>query len=94
MANSTSATATADDANLNWYPVRVPTPDSSFTVKWNLFAGLNFTSDLRNKPGDYYVFVRVLDGAGNASTGSLTKLKVTLTAGYDIPTVRLPVLAR
>ena len=94
MANTTSSTATADDANLNWYPVRVPTPDSSFTVKWNLFAGLNFTSDLRNKPGDYYVFVRFLDGAGNASTASHTKLKVTLTAGYDIPTVRLPMQAR
>jgi len=38
MANSTSATATADDANLNWYPVRVPTPDSSFTVKWTWLA--------------------------------------------------------
>lgn len=94
MANTTSVSATVDDASLNWYPVRVPTPDSSFTVEWNLFAGLNITSDLRNKPGDYYVFVRFLDGAGNASTGSLTKLKVTLTAGYDIPTVRLPVQAR
>jgi hypothetical protein len=94
IANSTSPTATADSANLNWYPVRVPTPDSSFSVQWNLFTGLNITSDLRNHPGDYYVFVRFLDGAGNASTGSLDKLKVTLTAGYDIPTVRLPVQNR
>jgi hypothetical protein len=94
IANSTSSTATADDPSLNWYPVRVPAPNSSFVVKWDLFAGLNFTSDLRNKTGDYYVFVRFLDGAGNASTGSLSKVKVTLTAGYDIPTVRLPVQAR
>jgi hypothetical protein len=94
IANTTSLTITADDQSLNWYPVRVPTPDSSFTVKWNLFTGLGFTTDLRNKPGDYYVFVRFLDGAGNASTGSLPRLKVTLEAGYDIPTMRLPVLTR
>jgi hypothetical protein len=94
IANTTSPTATADAANLNWYPVRVPTPDSNFSVQWNLFTGLNITSNLRNHPGDYYVFVRFLDGAGNASTGSLTKLKVTLTAGYDIPTVRLAVQNR
>jgi hypothetical protein len=93
LANTTSPSITVDDASLNWYPVRVSEPNSSFTVKWDLFSGLNFTTDLRNKPGDYYVFVRFLDGAGNASTGSL-KVKVTLTAGYDIPSVRLPMLAR
>jgi hypothetical protein len=93
LANTTSSSITVDDASLNWYPVRVSEPNSSFTVKWDLFSGLNFTTDLRNKPGDYYVFVRFLDGAGNASTGSL-KVKVTLTAGYDIPSVRLPMLAR
>jgi hypothetical protein len=94
IANTTSPSTTVDSANLNWYPVRVPTPDSSFTVKWNLFTGLGFTTDLRNKPGDYYVFVRFLDGAGNASTESLPRLKVTLEAGYDIPTMRLPAVAR
>jgi len=93
LANTTSVSTTVDDLNLNWYPVHVPTPDSSFSVKWDIFSGLNLTSDLRNHPGDYYVFVRFLDGAGNASTNSI-KVKVTLTAGYDIPTVRLPALAR
>jgi hypothetical protein len=91
MANATSDVG-ADSAALNWYPVRVPAPGSSFTVKWDLFSGLGFTTDLRNKSGDYFVYVRFLDGAGNASTGSL-KVKVTLTTGYNIPTVRLPVLA-
>jgi hypothetical protein len=93
MANTTSSTATADDPSLNWYPVEVPTPDSEFSVTWDLFAGLNYTSDLLNKPGDYYVFVRFLDGAGNPSTNFI-KTKVTLTAGYSIPTRRLPVLTR
>ncbi len=91
IANTTSAATTADDPSLNWYPVRVPAPDSNFVVKWDIFAGLNFTSDLRNKPGTYYVFVRALDGAGNASATAI-KASVTLTAGYDIPTARLPVM--
>jgi len=95
MANTTSPTATADDPSLNWYPVHVATPNSSFTVTWNIFTGLNIPSaDLRNKPGDYYVFVRFLDGAGNPSTNSIKSAKITLKAGYDIPTLRLPTLAR
>jgi hypothetical protein len=94
IANTTSPTTSADDLSLNWYPVRVAAPASTFTVKWDLFTGLNFTSDLRNKSGDYYVFVRFLDGAGNASTNVIKSDKITLATGYDIPTVRLPVLAR
>lgn len=94
IANTTSSSVTADDPSLNWYPVRVATPNSSFTVTWDIFSGLGFSSDLGNKPGDYYVFVRFLDGAGNPSTAALPKIKVTLTAGYDIPTVQLPALAR
>jgi hypothetical protein len=94
MANTTSANTSVDDPSLNWYPVRVATPDSNFTVTWNIFAGLNVPyAELRNRPGTYYVFVRFLDGAGNASVGSL-KATVTLTAGYDVPTVRLSALAR
>jgi hypothetical protein len=92
MANATSDVG-ADSAALNWYPVRVGTPNSSFTVKWNLFSGLGFTSDLRNKPGNYFVYVRFLDGAGNPSAQSL-KISVALASGYDIPTVRVPTIAR
>jgi hypothetical protein len=73
--------------------VRVATPNSSFSVRWSLFSGLGYTSDLANKPGDYYVFVRFLDGAGNPSSGSL-KLKVTLEPGYTLPSQRLPVQVR
>lgn len=92
MANATSDVG-ANSTALNWYPVRVGTPNSSFTVKWNLFSGLGFTSDLRNKPGNYFVYVRFLDGAGNPSTQSL-KISVPLASGYDIPTVRVPSIAR
>ncbi|HJZ49615.1 MAG TPA: hypothetical protein VKE41_20700 [Roseiflexaceae bacterium] len=93
IANTTSPTVTVDDSSLQWYPVRVATPGSSFSLQWNLFSGLGYTSDLANKPGDYYVFVRFLDGAGNPSSASL-KTKVTLDAGYTLPTERLPMLSR
>jgi len=93
IANATSDVG-ADSPTLNWYPVSVPTPNSSFTVKWNLFSGLGFTSNLSNKSGDYFVYVRFLDGAGNATASALPVLKVKLTAGYDIPTLHLPVLLR
>lgn len=93
IANTTSPTATVDDPGLQWAPVRVATPNSSFSVRWSLFSGLGYTSDLANKPGDYYILVRFLDGAGNPSTGSL-KLKVTLEPGYALPSQRLPLQAR
>ena len=74
--------------------MRVPAPGSSFSVTWDLFAGLNVPyANLRNRPGDYYVFVRFLDGAGNASANSI-KTTATLTAGYDVPSVRVPTLMR
>jgi hypothetical protein len=93
IANTTSPTVTVDDPGLQWYPVRVAAPGSSFSVQWDLFSGLGYTSDFANKPGDYYIFVRFLDGAGNPSTGSL-KTKVTLTEGYELPTQRLPAQLR
>jgi hypothetical protein len=95
MANTISPTISADDPSLLWYPVKVETPNSSFTVKWDIFTGLNIpAADLRNKPGDYYVFVRFLDGAGNPSTNFIISKKITLAPGYDIPTVHLPALSR
>jgi len=93
MANATSDVG-ADSAALNWYPVRVGAPNNSFTVTWPILAGLNFSyTELRNKPGTYFVYVRFLDGAGNASVASI-KTTAILTAGYDVPTVRLPTLTR
>jgi hypothetical protein len=92
IANSTTDVA-ADSTTLIWYPVRVPSPGSTFSVQWDLFSGLGFTSDLRKKSGTYYVYVRFLDGAGNPSQLAL-KTTVTLDAGYTIPTVQMPLLRK
>ena len=92
IANAT-ADVGPDSPALNWYPVRVPAPDSSFTVTWDLFSGLGYTSDLANKPGDYFVYARFLDGAGNPSQGAL-KAMVTLRPGYSLVTRRLPLAQR
>jgi hypothetical protein len=94
IANTTSPTTTVDDPNLNWYAVRVPEPTSSFTITWDIFTGLNVPyANLRNQPGNYYMFVRFLDGAGNPSARSI-KATATITDGYDVPTLRLPIQVR
>lgn len=93
MANTISPTIAADDPSLQWYPVRVPAPSDTFTVTWDLFTGLGFTSDLSNRPGDYYVYARFLDGAGNPSKDAL-KAKVILLPGYSLAGQRLPVVQR
>jgi hypothetical protein len=93
IANTTSPTVTVDAASLKWAAVHVPVPDNTFSVQWDLFSGLGYTGNLTNKSGDYYVFVRFLDGAGNPSLGSI-KLKVTLEPGYAIPLQRMPALIK
>ncbi|HEX9373071.1 MAG TPA: hypothetical protein VF897_18810 [Roseiflexaceae bacterium] len=80
-------------STLKWYPARVSSPGSSFTVQWDLFTGLGYGLD-RGQAGDYYVYVKFLDGAGNATTGTLSTGKVTLTQGYTIPTRNLPIILR
>jgi hypothetical protein len=72
--------------------VRVATPNTSFTVQWNLFSGLNYGGDA-TKTGDYFVYIRFLDGAGNPSA-DLLKVRATLQPGYSIPKVHLPLVRR
>jgi hypothetical protein len=93
MANTISPTLDADNPSLQWYPVRVPAPSDTFTVTWDLFSGLGFTTDLSDRPGDYYVYARFLDGAGNPSKDAL-KAKVTLLPGYSLASQRLPAIQR
>jgi len=93
MANTIWPTVTADDPGLQWYPLRVPAPSDTFTVTWDVFSGLGFTTDLSNRPGDYYVYARFLDGAGNPSKDAL-KAKVTLLPGYSLADRRLPAVQR
>jgi hypothetical protein len=82
----------AEDPNLNWYPVRVSHTDPNFSLKWSLFSGLNYGT-AADKTGDYYTYVRFLDGAGNPSVAAL-KLKTTLQSGYTFPSLSLPFIAR
>lgn len=79
---------------LVYSPVRVPTPAAAFTLRWNLFNSLNLAKPLeQGKDGVFYVYVRFLDGAGNPSKEVLT-LKTTLPAGYQLPTITLPIMRK
>lgn len=93
IANSTDGQMPADDSD-RWFPVQVPTPGSGFSLKWNVMSGLNF-SDPANHPGQYTVFVRFLDGAGNPSARETAiKTTVQLNAGYKIPTLQVPLVQK
>ena len=46
-----------------------------------------------DRPGDYYVYARFLDGAGNPSKDVL-KAKVTLLPGYSLAVQRLSMIQR
>jgi hypothetical protein len=65
IANSAGTDVGAGSASLKWFPIRVPTPAANFTVEWSLFTGL---TPAQRQAGNYYVYVRFLDGAGNATT--------------------------
>lgn len=84
----------ANPNSLVYSPVRVPTPDAAFTLRWNLFNSLNLGKPLESdKDGVFYTYIRFLDGAGNPSERVL-KLKTILPAGYRLPTISLPLLVR
>jgi len=91
VANSrTSVADPATDTTLAWQVMPISGTASNFTLaNWSLVGGL---PRAQQTPGDYYVYLRFLDGAGNPTAGYLSA-KVTLT---DItpPTVFLPVTLR
>jgi hypothetical protein len=91
IANSRTPTppATADLAK--WIPVEVRTPDSTFSINWSLFGGLDSQA---KTAGDYYVFVKFLDGAGNPTTATIETAKITLQSGFTRPTLDVPVIRR
>lgn len=91
MANSPTDVG-VDSPTLRWYPVPVASPAATFTVDWNLFRGLNYGPAL-DKPGTYTVYVRFLDGAGNASLNAI-KTTVTLAPGYGVPKLFIPLVSR
>lgn len=90
LANSRTQVADpAADTTLNWYPVRASATNGGFVIdNWSLATGLNGPL----QPGTYYIYARFLDGAGNATTGSLST-SVALTQ-VTRPQTSLPVVRR
>ncbi|MGQ9549219.1 MAG: hypothetical protein ACUVWS_11375, partial [Roseiflexus sp.] len=88
--------------NLRWQTVEVPNAVAGARVRFNLFDGVldrtassptnGFGPDL-TKDGTYRVYVKALDGAGNASTATYSTT-LRLDSGYEVPTIRLPVIRR
>lgn len=80
-------------SGLAWTPIRVPDPTAnSFTVAYDVTSGLN-ANGLNGAVGDYYVYLKFIDGAGNASEWTSAALQVTLSAGYATPKTFAPVIA-
>jgi hypothetical protein len=89
-----SRTPVADpltDANLVWSPIQAPGTGTSFTLKdWSLGSGIakaNVTA------GAYYIYVRVLDGAGNPSDG-VTSITLNFASAPTAPAMYLPLVRR
>jgi hypothetical protein len=90
VANSRVMTPTL--STLNWTAVQVHQPGTTFSVpQWSLFAGLASAS---RTAGDYYVFVKFVDGAGNVTQDVIRSQKIILADDFDLPTRYLPLVAR
>jgi hypothetical protein len=88
-----SRTPVADPLNstsLLWVPVQTAGGGANFTVpNWSLASGL---TSAEVAPGDYYVYVRFLDGAGNPSNAYVST-QTNLTAVTQ-PAMYLPLITR
>ncbi len=77
IANSRTQLNDPLDADLTWVPLRVDGTSPTFALEgWSLASGLPAN---QVTAGTYYVYVRFLDGAGNASDGYI-ELPVTSQA--------------
>jgi len=87
-----SRTAIGDpltNATLKWKTVIAPGSRTSFTLaNWSLATGLA-ASEVT--PGTYYIYIRLLDGAGNASSEVFT---LQLTSNVTLATMDLPLVVR
>jgi len=107
LANSNekiTITETAELANqhdldmLDWEPVHVQNATVAggntydLTVDWSLVTGIQ--SPNYDEQMDYYVYARVLDGAGNPSEEVLGPFEVTLVADPDRPSIYMPAIFR
>jgi hypothetical protein len=91
IAVSRTPTAPPTTDLARWSPVEVLDRNSTFTVNWSLFSGLPSPS---KTAGDYYVFVKFLDGAGNFTTATLESAKITLQSDFTTPTLYVPIVRR
>ncbi|NJL34584.1 MAG: hypothetical protein HC893_12885 [Chloroflexaceae bacterium] len=104
LANSTQQFVISDTTQLaelnalDWRPVQVAnaarsTADNSYTFtvpNWSLFTGVPNAQVGR----DYYVYARVIDGAGNASVQTLVTQRIPVSADAVGPSLFLPRLTR
>lgn len=91
VANSrTPVTNPISDTTLTWSPVQASATSGTFSLRnWSLLSGI---APANRTPGDYYVYARFLDGAGNPTTSVLSS-----TVRLDrivAPSVQLPVVTR
>ncbi|NJP05349.1 MAG: hypothetical protein HC837_06870 [Chloroflexaceae bacterium] len=111
LANSRTLLNNPDDMNeqLDWQPVPVThvTPSNvhedgfDFVIEnWSLFSGLQ---NADRTAGQYYIYARFLDGAGNVATYrleaeesdfTLASNSITLSQNFSEPAVYLPVIRR
>jgi hypothetical protein len=77
-------------SNLVWVPLKASGSGDSFVIEdFSLASGLASTNVT---PGDYYVYARFLDGAGNSTDGFLTASRtITVVEG---PQLRLPLVRK
>jgi hypothetical protein len=77
-------------AQLNWSAVPAPPSGDDFTIRGHSLAS-GLTTPIG--AGDYYIYVRVLDGAGNPSDEFIER-KVTLSAAATLPRTYTPLVRR
>jgi hypothetical protein len=93
VANGALNDLNPDPTKLLWVPVKVTSPNATFSVQWNLFNNYTGNLPLTGRAGKYVVFTKFLDGAGNPSTKTFSTT-MTLDPGYSVPTLSLPIVAK
>jgi hypothetical protein len=93
VANGALNDLNPNPATLLWIPVKVASPNTSFSVQWNLFNNYTGNLPLTGRAGKYVVFTKFLDGAGNPSTRTFSTT-VTLAPGYTVPSQLLPTIVK
>jgi hypothetical protein len=86
-------------SELDWSPMEVTNATVAggnntydLTVDWSVVKGVPSPNYAEQR--EYYIYARILDGAGNASEEILGPIEVTLAADPNRPTIYLPALSR